>query len=547
MLCRRMVVVFRALRRAVAEWLSTRTRLASETARATLWSWVAPLAVLALSAAARWGEFDSMVNVDMYGRWQHRIAKFIQAVFAGEFQDTYRTHHPGVTFTWLAGLSWELGGVVEGRLDPAKLRLAVLPVACVGALLPVASYWAMNRLLGRERRMMSLLGAMLLATEPLLVAHSRQAHLDMLLTSFGWLALLLGIIAQRESSVRWAAAAGLLLALALLSKLTAAGHALGIAFLFIGRWLFERAQWRSDLRVLGVIVLVSLVTVIALWPALWVAPEMVLENLVRGGAREVNKVGPAMFLGEVGKLSLPFWVYGVFLVFLVTPEFFLPAALLAPLWRGLDPRVRLTAVQLTLGALPLSISIVSSAHVGMRYMLPLLPLLGTLSGMALSEAGARALAFGRARPWLPRAALVLCAALFSGRVARLAELSPLPIAYCSKWTGMDCGDAFHMGWGEGLKEAAQFIERDWIERGSSGPIQVFCSAYPASMALWAPIERTTKLEYASFIVDYRPDWQRRIKTSRQIAKHVKRHQLTPLYEVVLDGRSYVRVYAGPRY
>jgi 4-amino-4-deoxy-L-arabinose transferase-like glycosyltransferase len=483
----------------------------------------------------------------MYGRWQHRIARFIQAVFAGDLRDTYQTHHPGVTFMWLAGLSWEVCGVVDGRLHLEKLRLAVFPVACVGALLPVASYWAMNRLLGQERRMMSLLGALLLAPEPLLVAHSGQAHLDMLLTSFGWLALLLAIIAQRESSVRWAVGAGTLLGLALLTKLTAAGHALGIATLFIAPWLLERANWRRDLRVLSVIVLSSLVTVVASWPALWVAPEMVLERLLQGGALEVNKVGPAMFLGDVGKLSLPFWAYGVFLVFLATPEFFLPAALLVPLWSRLHPRVRLTVLQLALGALPLAVAILSSSHVGVRYMLPLFPLLGTLSGMALVEAGLRAIEFGRTRTWLRGAALGLCVALVAGRTARLAALAPLPIAYCSRWTGMQCDDVFHMGWGEGLKQAAQLIQRDRVERARDGSIAVFSSRYPAAMALWAPIEITTDLERASFLVDYRPDWQRRTKESKQIAKYVKKNRLSPLHKVVLDGRTYVRIYAGPRY
>jgi hypothetical protein len=542
-----MVVVLRAVRRALKAQVSAPFLIGSGTARATMWSWAAPLAVLALSVAVRCVEFDSMVNIDMFGRWQHRIARFTQAVFQGNFRDTYQTHHPGVTFMWLAGSLWEMRGVADGPLDVEKLRLAVLPVACVGALLPAASYLAMNRLLGKERRMMSLLGALLLATEPLLVAHSLQAHLDMLLTSFGWLALLLGIIARRESSVRLAVGAGTLLGLALLTKLTAAGHALGIASLFIAPWLIERARWRRDLRVLGVIVLTSLVTVIASWPALWVAPEMVLERLVRGGALEVNKVGPAMFLGEVGTLNLPFWVYGVFLVFLATPEFFLPAALLVPLWPGLDPGVRRTIWQLMLGALPLSVAILSSAHVGPRYMLPMLPLLGTLSGVALVEAGRRALEFGRTRPWLRGAALALCAALVAGRTARLGALSPLPIAYCSRWTGAQCGDAFHMGWGEGLKQAAQLIQRDRLERARSGSIQVFSSRYPAAMALWAPVEITADLERASFLVDYRPDWQRLTKTSKRIAKHVKKHKLRPLHEVTLDGRVYVRIYAGPRY
>src|SRR5512145_2863734 len=371
--------------------------------------WILGFLILALSAAVRVGALDAMVNVDMYIFWNRRIANFIAAVDSGEYRQTLQSHHPGVTFMWAAGLLWKSFGLVEARLDPAKLRLAVWPVAAVGALFPAAAYAIMRRLLGKSDALAAGVVALLFATEPMFVAHSRNAHLDMLVTSFAWLAVLCALVAKRELSLRWSIGSGLLLGLALLSKLSAAGYALGIALVFGLSVLESRRRGVKLCSLLAVIAGASALVVIALWPAMWVEPKAVIERLYAGVTTEVDKTGRFMFLVKTGTLDLPFWIFGVFVIYLVTPEFFAPGLVLCR-WQRLAPRMRSFAGNALLASLPLVYLVLQSNHVGNRYLIPMLPILGTLGGLG-TAAAIQFLAADERPRWQQRVGTVLIPAL----------------------------------------------------------------------------------------------------------------------------------------
>lgn len=508
--------------------------------------WLLALFVLVLGVSVRAGELDAMVNVDLYLFWSRRIVRFMQAIGSGELQHTSQSHHPGVTFMWLAGLLWQYFGVVDAALDPFKVRLAVVPVVTIGSLFPLASFGLMLRLLGRGRTWIALMVAVLFATEPLLVAHSRNAHLDVMVTSFSWLAVLAALIAKRERSLRWAAGSGALLGLALLTKLSAAGYALGIALVFVAAFVLEKGRRGRLVGSLALIVVVSAAVVFACWPALWVSPLQVLERLHKGLTTEVDKMGPFMFLGQTGKLDLPFWIYGVFLVYLVTPEFFLPAIGLLAAWRTLESRSRAFALNAFVASLPLIVLVLKSNHVGNRYLIPMLPIFGTLAGVAL----ARFVTWLREEThtrWIRCAAEAVLPLLILFRIARLVALYPLPITYCSSWTGVDCSERFHTGWGEGMKQAAQFAARTSAERAYNETLTIFGGAYAATMKVWTPLRTTKELAEAHLLVLYLPDQQRKVPTAQAIEEYARSNQVAPLHEVKLAGRTYVTVYPGPRY
>jgi 4-amino-4-deoxy-L-arabinose transferase-like glycosyltransferase len=508
--------------------------------------WLLALFVLALGVSVRAGELDAMVNVDMYLLWSRRILRFMHALDNGELQHTRQSHHPGVTFMWLAGLLWQHFGVVDAPLDPSKVRLAVMPVVTIGSLFPVASFGLMLRLLGRGRTWIALMVAVLFATEPLLVAHSRNAHLDVMVTSFSWVAVLAALIAKRERSLRWAAGSGALLGLALLTKLSAAGYALGIALVFVAALVLEPSRRGRLMASLALIVVVSASVIFACWPALWVSPLEVVERLHKGLKLEVDKTGAFMFLGETGKLDLPFWIYGVFLVYLVTPEFFLPGIGLLATWRTLESRSKAFIFDAFTASLPLVVLVLKSNHVGNRYLIPILPLFGTLAGVALA----------RFVTWLREETHtqgVRCAAetvlplLILFRVARLVALYPLPITYCSSWPGVDCSERFHTGWGEGMKQAAQFAARTSEERAYNEKLTIYGGAYATIMAVWTPLKTTKDLAEAHLLVLYLPDRQRKLPTARAIEDYTRSNQVSPLHEVKIAGRTYVTVYPWPRY
>jgi 4-amino-4-deoxy-L-arabinose transferase-like glycosyltransferase len=447
---------------------------------------------------------------------------------------------------WLAGGLWKLFGITTRELDPFRLSLATLPVAIVGSLFPVASYRLTLRAWGREQHLAALLIALLFATEPLFIAHSCNAHLDMLVTTFAWSSLLCAIVTLKERKRSWALASGVLLGLALLTKLSAAGYALGITLIFVVTSSMNRARWRTDAKLLTLLAGASALTAFALWPALWVAPVSTLARLHDGLLTEVDKVSSFMFLGHTGKLSLPQSIYGLYALFLVTPEFVLPLLFGAvSILVGPAP-ARRHAVLVTLGTLPLALLILQGSRVGARYLLPMLPWIGTVSALALAAG------LDWVKAHLPRRSGTvvvgsLVTVLLAGRLLRDYRLNPLPITYCSTWTQIDCADVFHIGWGEGLREAAEYIEQHQRARFGDRPIVIYGSSYASTMGAFTRVKSTRDPTEAELLIVYLPDYQRKLKQYRSIAELVEEQQLAPLRDIEIAGHRYVRLYPGPKY
>ncbi|MGC4069515.1 MAG: hypothetical protein QM784_33645 [Polyangiaceae bacterium] len=249
-----------------------------------------------------------------------------------------------------------------------------------------------------------------------------------------------------------------------------------------------------------------------------------------------------MLFGRSGALVVPAWVYGLFLVFLVTPEFWLLSSLSLVLPKRTG--MRRFAGRLVLVTVPLVFLVGSGNNVGVRNILLILPWLATLSALgvmgvverlrSLSSRGARLLFWG----------LVL--ALICGRASRVMALHRLPITYCASFTGVDCARVFHIGWGEGMKEAARFVDGyAKANLGADAAPRVFGSGYVPIMRVWTRAVSVRHIESAHLLIDYLPDWQRKGRRAKEIARYVESRRIPPIHEVVLAGRVYVRIYPGP--
>ena len=110
-----------------------------------------------------------------------------------------------------------------------------LPSALLEALSVPCAYLLLRRLVAPAT---ALIAALLWATSPYLIAHSRLLHLDALLTTFVTFSVLCVLIGcQAERRYRWVVAAGVFAGLALLTK----GPAL-IALPFVGLLMFALAE-----------------------------------------------------------------------------------------------------------------------------------------------------------------------------------------------------------------------------------------------------------------------------------------------------------------
>ena len=282
-------------------------------------------------------------------RWLSRSVKFLTALLYQDWAFTLRKGHPGVTTMWtaVAGLmskylfgAWSEGISVsqaslleflqEVPTDMVGLDYLVairFPTVLLTSAFVVALYFLVGKLLGRK---VALLSAVLVALDPFYLAHSRLLHHDALVTTFMTLSLLsfLVYVSQTRAS-GYLVLSGLGAGLAFLSKATSLflvpfmGLLAWMAYVEQGaasppsRWQ-EGRRWLGRLLVWG---LIAGVTLVALWPAMWVEPAKALgevwEKSTSAAATDVHTQGD-FFLGRP-TLDAKILFYPVTLLFRTTP------------------------------------------------------------------------------------------------------------------------------------------------------------------------------------------------------------------------------------
>jgi hypothetical protein len=190
--------------------------------------------------------------------------------------------------------------------------------------------------------------------------------------------------------------------------------------------------------------------------------------------------------------------------------------------------------------LPYTLAVLLGAKKGDRYLLFLFPLLALAASVTLFEVGRRlrerSTIMGRASaPWITGVFLVLLA----GRALRLALVHPLPITWCAPYPGLRCEDVITVGWGEGFRDAARFISE---HSRSKRPTILSAYARGALMRPWLDFRRAASGRDAHFVVTYIASDQRGLEQG--LLDYAVGE---PLHEVRYQGRTYVRIYRGPRH
>ncbi len=350
------------------------------------------LLLLGVALLPRIFTLDRPLTVDEAYFWQNRSAIFLAAVASGRFADTMITGHPGVTTMWLgsAGLLLEqaLGalGLLAAPAAPIHLALLRLPLACANALAIPIGYLLLRRVLGAG---VALLAALLWATDPFLVAHSRLIHVDAVLTTLMLLATLALLAAcfdeegpRERPGARRLLLAGAVTGLALLTKAPAV-LLLPIGALILVVW-FWRRRGAAPLAPRALVAAAALWGAAALlaafiaWPALWVAPlravdSVVNEVIVNGGTEH-----PHNFL-----LGSPDRDPGVLFYLVALPARTTPWAALGLLglaaaawrrWTWLRPRIA-PLLLLACAALLVVLALTAEPKKFDRYALPAVPLI----------------------------------------------------------------------------------------------------------------------------------------------------------------------------
>jgi hypothetical protein len=167
--------------------------------------------VVLLALMPRTVAVGGFLTADEAYHWIGRVEDFARFIDEGAFAETNIIGHPGVTTMWLGGVASrvhyglvELGWLPHPDADQVRYWNSLrFPIGLITVLSVVAGYALLRRLVGER---VAFVAAILWATEPFLIAHSKLLHLDALVTSFIALSMFSAMVAlplSSSSSVRW--------------------------------------------------------------------------------------------------------------------------------------------------------------------------------------------------------------------------------------------------------------------------------------------------------------------------------------------------------
>ncbi|MCB0166956.1 MAG: glycosyltransferase family 39 protein [Anaerolineae bacterium] len=490
-----------------------------------------------------------------------------------------------------------LTGLSSYMLDTTIIAPSRLPFAVIGALFVPLLYAFLRRLFNNW---VAVITALTIALHPYYIALSRVVHHDSFNTMFMVLSLL-ALVAYwlRRWPWYWLLLSAILGGLALLSKQVSwfmppfVAVVAGLTWLY--RWmedapagarlrfLISRQNWLTIGRLIGEGLLwggVACLTFVVLFPAMWVIPGQAIQTIFLNSTRLVEEGHSHFFLGEISNDPGPLF-YPIGWTLRATPLEVIGLAGLvgAVLWfiirrRSLGRWLAAHPVEVTLLVYVslLLIFVSLSGKKLVRYFLPAFPVLDILIALGLLwllggiAAGAIWLLSWVKRPeseltvpqrksdTKPSIVLFNVLALILAGIIILTQgwwsLSNYPyyLTYHNPLFGGTPGAAKIMtiiGWGEGLNEAAAYLNQQpdakslhvLTERACTQLRPFFVGQVSCLNASLGGIMK------ADYVVYYFNVLQRDMGWPEQRA-YFEQHQ-TPIHRVTLQGLDYVVIYRNP--
>ena len=522
------------------------------------WLGVAPrvaavgLGVFLLAVVIRLYAIDAYVTIDE-SRWVQRASDFAAYIGQGRPEETFIIGHPGVTTMWTAliGMGPERArhfSFLEGREDATRregyldaLVAARRPFAVVGALGVMAVALLGWRLLGAGP---AVVGGLLLAFEPFLVAHARVAHLDSGLAAYMAVAALSALVYfAAGGSWPYLVLSGAATGLAFLTKAPSI-YLFGFVPLAAGLcWLISDRRPAGLCRIAALLVVWGLVAAlvgVVLWPSFRVNPVGTLLQMAQFTERVGGGEHDNFFLGSVTDDPGPFF-YPFALLIRLAPVTLAGLLLLAVAWRRLSAAQGKVATVALLYCLGFMAMMTIGPKKFDRYLLPLFPMLGLLAGLGLWT-----VATGL-RGQLGAASTLSMSVLTAAVVVQAATLLPVvryPLAYYNLLLGGGsyAEDLILVGWGEGLDQVAAWIDTRPRPLGEPTVATSYHRVLQSQLTGSAvPLEH---VRMADYVVPYVNTLQRGDE-AQVLGPYLGAS--TPEHTVTINGIEYARVYQGPHY
>ena len=524
----------------------------------------------------RLAELDRYVTPDE-SLWLYRSGNFYYALGQREFEQTFQKSHPGVTLMWAGVLNYlidypEFRGQGQGYMvdedyvamekflkkqnrDPLDLLVGARIIMVVGnALALAAGFWLLEKLLG----FWPAWGLTCMAAlEPFFLGLTKLLSLDGLLASLMMVSSLAFIVYLfKGRGWRYLLISGFTAGLSWLTKTP--GFFL---FLFVGLLVLIEHFWKKSLdwgqiinnMVKPLVVWLGIATAafVLLWPAIWVNPEMVYQEMIgETSGYFVSGHDSVMFFNDIldkgPGISKSF--YPMSYIWTTTPATLLGLALVVLgiilRWEGLkDEKIRRLLLYLVLFAFFFVVAMNTGGKKANRYIIPIYPMLAMVGGMGWLAAGRQ---FKYKISAAPAIAILLAVAI---QVSQNVMFHPYPTTYVNNMFGgpVRAQEIFTVGWGEGLDEAGRYLANkpnaeeltvlSWYEAGSFSYFFPGITLNLPVLSDWTD-SSAKKLAQADYVVIYIHQWQRQIP---QALLQVL-FPLEPEYTVWINGLPYVQVY-----
>ncbi len=498
--------------------------------------------------------------------WGTRSANFAQALAGGDLAETYQTGHPGVALMWVETVgSWlrygaqSVGGsadwetAIGARMTMSTLASKRQVVAVVNAALIALGVLLIHRVFGNA---VAWVAGLLMAFDPFLLTESRALRTEGLMTGISTLTLLVLLLYVKERRVGQAVLVGVLTGLSLLSKVSSA-VLLPVGALVIGGAILSDRTGPNEGRGRTVVLallgwgLALLVTVVALWPALWVTPLEVARHLFDyiglrameggGGGRGTFFMGTPVTYQDLGPQF-----YLVVLLFRAGPLVWPGLVLVTLCFWCADGWSRRTRVSLGIVAFYL---VAYLAVIGLsqlkfdRYVVPMLPLLDMVAAVGLV-----ALWQFMARRWSQLKQFGGLAVLVVA-ILQLALVLPHHPYYYTYWNPLFGGPrqairVLPVGVGyEGIEQVTAYLnalpsaERLKLASYNSGKIRPLFKGQTISM---------TNLDGEWYLADYTFIYISQLQRGKhdpEIIRYLEREP--PVFSMTLTGLDYGWLYPGP--
>ncbi len=234
--------------------------------------------------------------------WHYRSQQFVNGLKYFQFEKTYQHYHPGVTLMWITGIPIELVKQISGQNLYTAANFAMfnaaakIPLVLVQLILSVVALLLLAKFMEFKKALFII---SMFTFEPFFLGNSRLYHMDILLTLFLFISLLLAYFAVTKKSMVFAVLSGISLALSFLTKSIGIGGLVYIS-MFILFFNFINKDFKYGLKMFGVVLGSFVLAIFLLFPALWVKPFYYLGEIFSESERVgVRKGHEQIVFGEV--------------------------------------------------------------------------------------------------------------------------------------------------------------------------------------------------------------------------------------------------------